>query len=553
MARSDLFRKVKLWLRMAQLDSEREERARASYNARIDRRALLEGGGLLLAWGALPACVTQLAALQGKKEDVRPLPGPAALTIVGAGLAGLTAAYELCKAGIKVQIFEGSERSGGRVRTEYKFNADNMFCERGGEFVDTGHEELLILAHDLGVPVEPLASKDPKLLDEVYFFGGRFRSEKELIKNFAPLAALLKKSSDALMVKGELAVPTYSEPISDAVKNLDRLSLAAYLETCRPSVEPWVLELVRVAYVGEYGLEAEEQSALNLLILIDPETKDGVRLYGESDEAFRIEGGSSRLVEALEKAIKAYGVEVQYGKTLIAIRGEASGLSLSFASTGSVGSSQTVKSPKIVLALPLPILRSIDGLKDLGLSPVKKRMIAELGVGTNSKLMLGFRDRHWQLGGASKAFPASTGSIFTDLDSQAFWDSSRAQAGSSGILTNFLGGRRGLEIGPGKLNAVLTDLEKMLPGIGVKFDGKKLLEHWPSSPWAGGSYVCPKPGQYTELIGAAEEPELNDRLHFIGEYCSVDYGGYMNGAVASAKALAQRLVNPQGDNEKEAS
>ncbi len=541
MARSALFRKIRLWLRMSRAEFHHpaawEKQQEKIFQNSFNRREIFERSGLLLSWAALPACVTQMSAKNGESETVKALSGPPSLTIIGAGLAGLTAAYELSKAGVRVQIFEGSERSGGRVFTEFNFNNEQMFCERGGEFVDTGHEELLILAHDLNVPVEALNARSSLLATESYFFGGRFRSEKELIKAFEPLAAYLEKSIEMLRVKGEVVVPTYREPGGLAVKNLDKTSLAAYLDGCKQEVDTWVLDLIRTAYVGEYGLEAEEQSALNLLILIDPETKDGVSLYGESDEAFRIKGGSSRLTQALEKKLRDYGVEVNYQYKLVAVKAAAGGLRLSFEVAG-----KTVEfaSERNILALPLPILKGIDGLKNLDLSPVKKRLISELGFGSNSKLMLGFSERHWQLG--SKAFPANSGSIFTDLDSQAFWDSSRVQAGKSGILTNFLGGRRGSEIGAGKLAGVLSDLEKMMPQIGAKFDGKKLLQHWPSSPWAQGSYVCPKPGQYTELIGAAEESELNDKLHFIGEYASVDYGGYMNGAVASAKTLTQRLL-----------
>jgi hypothetical protein len=68
------------------------------------------------------------------------------VAIIGAGVAGLTAAYRLLQAGVPCEIFEGSERTGGRILTKYDFNKDGMFCELGGELVDTNHEDLIALA-----------------------------------------------------------------------------------------------------------------------------------------------------------------------------------------------------------------------------------------------------------------------------------------------------------------------------------------------------------------------------------------------------------------------
>ena len=549
MARTDLFRKLRFWLKMAQQEGSGPWAYESEPN--LTRRQILSRSAQVLALSSLPACVTRMAAASleptGEFYD-RPLEIAPGLVIVGGGLAGLTAAYELTKAGINVSVYEASERFGGRVFTSYSFNDDDMFCEKGAEFVDTNHEELIALAAELGVEMQALHSKSKSLADEVYFFGGRMRTEKELISGFAPLAKILQKDMKKLMVKGELQVPTYKQTLGPDAEALDRISLSEYLERCRSSVNAWILDLIRVAYVGEYGLEADEQSALNLLILIDPETKGGLKIFGESDEAFRIHGGSSQLVQALVRKLEGLQVPVYLQHELTAVKQQGSGLKLVF-----TNDTRTVEvlSATTILALPLPILRKIEGLLQLDLSPVKKQVISEMGFGSNSKFMVGFKQRYWQKG--VKGSKGHKGSIFTDQESQAYWDSSRLQEGEAGILTNFLGGKAGVLIGPGKLSQVLSDLDKMMPGIQALHDGHKVLQHWPSAPTALGSYICPKPGQYTSLIGAAEEPELNETLYFIGEHCSVDYGGYMNGAVSSGKALVKNLLQKVGTKTKEAS
>lgn len=534
MARTHLFRKIQSWLRTP--SEEESIRARLSGPA-FNRRKLVHSGAQLVAWSALPACVTNMntstppLAAPVPREDVEDL------VIIGGGLAGLTCAYTLARAGIKVRVYEAAERWGGRVFTHATFNDQNMFCERGAEFVDTGHEDLIALAQELGVPLQPLKDAASPLAQEVYFFGGKWRPEKEVVSAFKPLGKIMQRDMKKLTVGDELQVPTYKAPIGAAVMEFDRLSLEEYLQRCRSQVDDWVLELVRVAYVGEYGLEAGEQSALNLLILIDASTKDGFRVFGESDEAFRISGGSSQLVQALVDKLKEMGVQLFPGHHLLSLRDKAQGLEAVF----QIGTrTLELKSAQIILALPLPLLSRIEGWDALDLSPVKKRLVKEMGFGTNSKLMLGFKNRYWRT--KHPAFAANEGSIYSEGATQAFWDSSRKQTGEAGILTNFLGGDGGRRIDTGKIAKVLSELDGLMPGIQALHDGHKLLHHWTSDALAGGSYSCPRPGQYTTLVGAAEESELNGRLHFVGEHCSVDYGGYMNGAVASARSLSQMLL-----------
>jgi len=67
-------------------------------------------------------------------------PGPSSIAIVGVVVAGLTAAYRLQQHGAKPVLFEASNRWGGRMFTQYDLYK-GMFCELGGEFVGTGHED----------------------------------------------------------------------------------------------------------------------------------------------------------------------------------------------------------------------------------------------------------------------------------------------------------------------------------------------------------------------------------------------------------------------------
>ena len=64
------------------------------------------------------------------------------------------------------------------------------------------------------------------------------------------------------------------------------------------------MDLLKVAYVGEYGLEAAEQSALNLLLLIGTDDENKFEIFGDSDEGMRVKGGNSKLPEALFNSLE---------------------------------------------------------------------------------------------------------------------------------------------------------------------------------------------------------------------------------------------------------
>src|ERR1700693_6186845 len=65
--------------------------------------------------------------------------------VIGAGLSGLAAAYELTKARWRVIVLEARDRTGGRVRTFRFPEAPHLYCELGGEWVGRGHKHMKAL------------------------------------------------------------------------------------------------------------------------------------------------------------------------------------------------------------------------------------------------------------------------------------------------------------------------------------------------------------------------------------------------------------------------
>ena len=127
--------------------AERPERAKNQPgSSTIGRRAVLRGAAGIGLASALP--LPSLAAT-------------ARIAVVGAGLAGLTAARELRKAGLKPDVYEGSTRIGGRCYSARGIFSDGQVAEHGGEFIDTGHKEIRALATELGLTLDDVLKATP--------------------------------------------------------------------------------------------------------------------------------------------------------------------------------------------------------------------------------------------------------------------------------------------------------------------------------------------------------------------------------------------------------
>ena len=191
----------------------------------------------------------------------------------------------------------------------------------------------------------------------------------------------------------------------------------------------------------------------------------------------------------------------------------------------------------MILALPFSIMRVSVDWSQAGFGPVKATAIQEMGMGTNSKLHVQFRDRHWRRFG-------SNGETYSDRGYQSTWEVSRTQPGTAGILVDYTGGRIGATFGQGtptsRAQRFLAQLEPVMPGISAKWNGLATLDFWTGYEWTRGSYSYWKVGQYTRFGGV--EGERVGNCHFAGEHTSLDFQGYLNGAIESGERAAAEVM-----------
>jgi len=525
-SRTPLFDSLRRAMRIAAM-AERRTPGRPPLDELIDmgltrrkflRDSSLATAGLLLGAGCSSSTPDQPAA-------TTPVTGAnARIAIVGGGMAGLNTAYKLQKAGLTAKIFEGSDRTGGRMFTATNLLAEGITTELGGEFIDSTHEEMLALMDEFGL--ERLDTQAPdyaSLKPETYFVNGRHYTQAQAARAFVPLAAKILADYDAL---GD--VVDYAN--EGGGTKFDRMSVAEYFDSI--GATGWLRELLDIAYVTEYGMETGDQSALNFIFLIgsgDLEDAGTLALFGESDERYKVKGGNQRVVDELATRLDP---QIHRRHRLEAIRSRGNGYTLTFQTgNGSIDEEADV----VVLAMPFTLLRDVR--MNVELPDLKKKAIQELGYGANAKVLVGFHSRPWQTKGYS-------GTVYSDEMFQLAWDSSFMQPGTAGALTLYSGGKLALAAGEGSAEEaavrLMRGIERAFPGATAARNGKVSRFHWPTFPWTKAAYACYKPGQWTTIAGAEGLPVGN--LFFAGEHCSYDFQGYMNGAAQSGADTAKSVM-----------
>jgi monoamine oxidase len=491
----------------------------ANEERRVSRGRLLKGAGASVVGASLFGKFAAPAAA-GRRAAPR-------IAVVGAGLAGLTAAYRLQQADLTADVYEASSRIGGRCWTGRGDFAEGQIYEHGGELIDTGHKALRNLAKELDLDLENLLKAEQNGTDMLGYFAGRRYTVDQMTADFQPVLTQMAADVDAA------GYPTLYTSYTQRGFELDHMSIYDYIERYVPGGHRSPLgALLDVAYNIEYGAETRVQSSLNLLYLIGFSQPNTFTIFGESDEKFRIRGGNDQVPTIL--AAKLAG-QITANTPLVAIKRRDDG---TFKLTFHNGAGSFDKTyDHVVLALPFSILRSSVDFSQAGFSDVKTIAINEQGMGTNSKFHLQFDSRFWRNQGCN-------GETYSDRGYQNTWEVTRAQGGTSGILSWYTGGNVGVSVGSGtpqqQAKTFLKQIEPVLPGATAKWNGRVTRDYWTGYQWTKGSYSYWKVGQYTRFVGA--EGDRSGNCYFCGEHTSVDFQGYLNGAVDTGETAAKQVI-----------
>jgi monoamine oxidase len=492
------------------------------------------------------------------------------IAIVGGGMAGMHCAYRLKKDyGVSAQVYDANTVLGGRVKTDRTTFPDGMHVELGGELIDTDQIVMHTLAAELGITLNcftDLVDPDGGLVDPYLaagigttYFGGQISNSAGFFAQFQPIADAINASMAPLT-----GTPSYMNANGGAA--LDAMSLQQWFD--QNNLSGPAVDLLTVAYVTEFGLDAEVNNCLNMLLSLYPATGPsdddagvlgdeledgggvaGFSIFGVSDELYTTQTGNHTYIEKMAAYLDP--AQITLGAMLAQITQTAGGAYVLTFTSGAA--TFTVTADHVVLAIPFTTLRGVD-TSAIAFPAAKRLAIDELGYGNNAKLMAGFTSKPWRAQG-------SEGLSFTDLPYQSSWETSRLQPGNSGIITAFTGGSGALATGN---KTAAEQYAAFLPQWDLVFpnprsspfaNGVSLSAYWPGNPLTKGSYAAYLVGQYTTLSGA--EPQRFGNIHFCGEHCSIgggypsttysdDFQGFMAGAAGTGAAVAQEIASDLG-------
>ncbi len=472
------------------------------------------------------------------------------IAIVGAGIAGLTAALTLQDAGLESVVYEAADYIGGRMHSDADTWGDGSVSEWCGEFIDSDHTTLHHLIERFNLSTIDLGRGGTGHAPTLTYFMGHYVSDDEMAESFHTIGPVIARQYH------DAGFPMTYTRSTELGRALDHMSVYDWIERYIAGGHTTPAgQYLDGACTGLYGLDTHTQSALNLIYLF------GGRFGSQSTPgpmqgASKIAGGNQLLPLAIARSLPEGSV--QLGHRMVAIeRGSDDTLDLAFA-TGS-GSTQTT-CDAVILTLPFSVLRHVD-YQRAGFDDRKRAAIEQLGYGTISKLFLQFDTPYWYGDGP---WPHDhNGFIITDLPIQTLWDSNGARPGSTGatgaqrsqaLLVDYTSGRRGAAYAPPApytttasapeieryAKDCLRELERVFPGVSAHYTGKAALSYSTADPNLLGSYACWLIGQYTAFAGY--EGVAQGPVHFAGEHCSVEFQGYMEGAAREGIRAAQEII-----------
>lgn len=499
-----------------------------------NRREFLQGAGSLLAATAAAGLFRPIVALATTQPRI---------VIVGGGLAGIRCAHKLwTERGIASTIYEWDDHVGGRVETLRDFFANGQIIEQHGEFISSEHASMLSLARRFSLTIEDVEVSSPNTYN-VYWFNGGYYRQRQLNADWRKFARSLFYNAVQ-----EAPFPTRHNHYNKTALQWDRMSVVDWITKYVPGgMSAPFGKLCYQDVLSEYGGPPEQQSALNLVYLLgyDDSAPSGYQpknspVLAGSDEKYHVKGGNDQIIAGMVSELPAG--TIQLGQQLMAVKLNSDG---SYTCTFQSGATTyDVGCDHVVLAIPFSTLRKVD-LSQANLSALKMTAINNLQLGNNAKIMMQFNNRVWNADGFK-------GNTFSDNGAAVTWETTNYQPGATGILLDFPAGVQGAGLaakygltndqGPAPtamVNDTLAVLEPIFPGVAANYNGLAYCNDGNIDPHLLGAYSQYSIGQYTGFSGIESVQEGN--IHFAGEQTSLDFQGFMEGAVTTGERVAGEI------------
>lgn len=483
---------------------------------KITRREFIREAGSALAFASGAVAGLGVTSASHSETDA----SSRQVLVLGAGLAGLAAAYELKKAGFEVTVLEARTRPGGRVLTYRDPFADGLYAEMGAEYVDAADEYDHRYCKEFGLKVMTAKVYDAIFVRGKKFKMDSFKNNKESLPFQGTQPGVLF-GQEAAYIKKVLAMIQNEDQLPEEILKLDNLSVAQLL--AEQGAPQDVVALYTYLNATESTAKPEEMSALTMV-------KGNLHHsdFSEVQNEGRILGGNDQLPKSFARALSD---QIAYRKAVRKIAHDSNGVEVWFEEEGKVSS---LRAPYLVIAIPFKVLRDIEIIP--AFSAAKMNCIESLSYGHVMKIAMQYKARFWDQQG-------SLGQrVFTDTRLRRIYHMSLDQPGPRGILMSFTSGEDAEKLGQlaeqERLKVALEESAKIWQQAPAFFEGGA-TKYWNDDPWIKGSYSFTGVGQERDFLQIAQQAE--GRVHFAGEHTSV-FRASMNGAIESGVRASSEII-----------
>jgi monoamine oxidase len=482
---------------------------------KLTRREFLQQAAALAAVAALPPGILHPRSappLNARGQRKRVL-------VLGAGLAGLSAAYELVAAGHDVAILEARMRPGGRVYTLREPFSDGLSAEAGATRISDINDWVLKYVEQFRLSLEPFKVPGSK---DVYQVRGRRLVIDEGSSVSWPLALNPEERRLGLAGMRSKYITPVLEEVGDAgapeapperLRRFDEVSYYAFLRSQGASEA--AAELLMMG-----STDNEQRYTSALLRLRNYAWRNRTKVWS------KIRGGNDQLPKAFATTMAA---RIHYGTPVVRIQHSPVGVRVT-ALRG--GSPVLFEADYLACTIPFSVLRDIEVRP--GWSEPVRECLRTLNYAIATKVFVQTRSRFWEAERLS-------GFGVTDRSIQEVWNMSAGQPGPRGIVLAYMTGPNAERAGrmslPERVHWAAEEIDRLLPGTMREIEGGA-SHAWGADPWSRGAYPLFAPGQLIRMQSLLRRPE--GRVYFAGDHASA-WPGWMQGALESGNYIARAI------------
>lgn len=442
--------------------------------------------------------------------------------VVGAGMAGLVAAFELLKQGHEPHILEARNRVGGRVQTLRAPFANGLHAETGAMRIPKTHHLTLHYCREFGLELFPFKMGNP---DCYYYLQGNKLRISECQANPALLPYELAPQErersigqlwqDTIKELADLVAMNGPAAWDEIVRKYDGFSTYEFLES-----RGWSEGAIEL-----FGLLENQEAEMNYSF-VEMLREDLGRYY---TDLYQIKGGSDRLPYAFFETLKRY---VRFGAVVTAIDQTPDQVVAHFKTPA--GRFQA-RGDYMILTVPFAVLRHVEILKPF--SRAKQKAIRQLHYDASAKIFLQCRRRFWE-----EDEGIFGGGTITDLAIRNMYYPEHGRETGRGVLlasyTWSEDAERWGSLSPhDRIEQAIENVAQIHPQVRQEFEvGASVI--WHDDEFAGGAFALFEPEQQTRLYNDIVAPE--GRIHIAGEHASLEHA-WIQGAIESGLRAAWQV------------